>query len=947
MAYWNSSESGILRKKKKDDDLEKLLIFGYACKLFRDDEKALHIDQGKHLIPWMGNESLKIDRYDCRGHLSDLSRYEASREDYDTTRWLGLDEHERKLEQLCDEERYYSLLNNEDDEDMYKEEELKRSHTNEYQYNYDVPTNPDEKEVISTVSENDIDEKYVPSPDLDVPVDIAIPKTMKEYTRIEKTAIFVSTQGPQMEILIKAKQSDNPQFSFLNQNDPLFKFYRHVLDIVKNRRFRANVAKSDFNVSSSPTNENSDHYLHPSLVSSATPSTMVQPTIPSIPYRPNANCAYSQLVSRIQGTTKTGSTVQPSKNSAASEDQGIQNMHLEDGVQLDVTNLTYDQQQQYYQYYMQRHYYEYYKHLLEKGSSDPSSNPESVDPNIQAFIQQMMYSQYIQQSQAQEPQQQSSNPYAQIVSNLCKEMPHPPNLKTDISKDPIIYSERKEPVSIFSANETKISNGENSNENACNLGDSLRDDSPKKAALSLIQNYASDSEEEVSDSEQELRNFKIPDEETKVVIDKMAGYVVKNGGDFEKIVKSRQDPRFIFLKEDHEFHQYYRHKVEEEHIKLREKVKPNEEAEIKDLLKYNAGKIREKKIIAPVSFSIKKPKEEPPKEIKSALPVDEETDEEEINKEETIPLAPVNPQPPTLISSNTTKKPYRIDTSLISREKENESKSNVCTLSNRSENKFEKLEQNKSGKTETQDKDQKSVTEKCVIKEEEKSIVHSKTENASEKDDPILEMIDLTEDEKNIDSIRNADIFDLNPEKKGAIRENRALQLERKRKALAFLKLKSAFNDIDHLPDGGKTIPTIDLSNIQSPKKKYISSEGSDDDKKIRFRKSRSKTRNYSHSKSFKDSEKSLSRKDREKHRKIRAPRLDKDYDSEESEKEDGEMSDETNDSRSRKSSHKKKKSHKRKRAKSKHSSKTKKKFKKDMKTVPSSSSDSEQSIHS
>lgn len=39
-----------------------LLVFGYACKIFRDDEKAQHVDQGKHLIPWMGDNALKIDR---------------------------------------------------------------------------------------------------------------------------------------------------------------------------------------------------------------------------------------------------------------------------------------------------------------------------------------------------------------------------------------------------------------------------------------------------------------------------------------------------------------------------------------------------------------------------------------------------------------------------------------------------------------------------------------------------------------------------------------------------------------------------------------------------------------------------------------------------------------------------------------------------------------------
>lgn len=39
-----------------------LLVFGYACKIFRDDEKAREMDHGKQLIPWMGDVNLKIDR---------------------------------------------------------------------------------------------------------------------------------------------------------------------------------------------------------------------------------------------------------------------------------------------------------------------------------------------------------------------------------------------------------------------------------------------------------------------------------------------------------------------------------------------------------------------------------------------------------------------------------------------------------------------------------------------------------------------------------------------------------------------------------------------------------------------------------------------------------------------------------------------------------------------
>lgn len=70
MSKWNAgTESGILRKKVVKDKHEDLLVFGYACKLFRDDEKALYIDQGKHLIPWMGNDDLKIDRLEIENKM--------------------------------------------------------------------------------------------------------------------------------------------------------------------------------------------------------------------------------------------------------------------------------------------------------------------------------------------------------------------------------------------------------------------------------------------------------------------------------------------------------------------------------------------------------------------------------------------------------------------------------------------------------------------------------------------------------------------------------------------------------------------------------------------------------------------------------------------------------------------------------------------------------------
>lgn len=51
-----------LKTQVLSDKENSLFVFGYACRIFDDKEKALYFDQGKHLIPWPGDESLIIDR---------------------------------------------------------------------------------------------------------------------------------------------------------------------------------------------------------------------------------------------------------------------------------------------------------------------------------------------------------------------------------------------------------------------------------------------------------------------------------------------------------------------------------------------------------------------------------------------------------------------------------------------------------------------------------------------------------------------------------------------------------------------------------------------------------------------------------------------------------------------------------------------------------------------
>lgn len=62
-----------------NEELDEILVFGYACKIFRDDEKASDIERGKHLIPWNGNTSILIDRSVSRLDL------------YATNAWKGFD----------------------------------------------------------------------------------------------------------------------------------------------------------------------------------------------------------------------------------------------------------------------------------------------------------------------------------------------------------------------------------------------------------------------------------------------------------------------------------------------------------------------------------------------------------------------------------------------------------------------------------------------------------------------------------------------------------------------------------------------------------------------------------------------------------------------------------------------------------------------------------------
>ncbi|KAG3278583.1 splicing factor, suppressor of white-apricot homolog isoform X1 [Ictidomys tridecemlineatus] len=270
-----------------------LLVFGYACKLFRDDERALAQEQGQHLIPWMGDHKLLIDRYDGRGHLHDLSAYDA---EYATwNRDYQLSEEEARVEALCDEERYLALHTDLLEEEARQEEEYKRlsealaedgSYSAvgfTYGSDYYDPSEPTEEEEPSKQREKseaenleENEEPFIAPLGLNVPSDVELPPTAKMHAIIERTANFVCKQGAQFEIMLKAKQARNSQFDFLRFDHYLNPYYKFIQKAMKEGRYTVLAEnKSEEKKKSGTNSDNEDEddeedgsYLHPSLFAS-------------------------------------------------------------------------------------------------------------------------------------------------------------------------------------------------------------------------------------------------------------------------------------------------------------------------------------------------------------------------------------------------------------------------------------------------------------------------------------------------------------------------------------------------------------------------------------------------------------------------------------------------------------------------------------------------------
>lgn len=148
------------------------------------------------------------------GALSDLKIHEAGsgREGFDP--FTGLSPEEVQEERQCETERYLSLY-----EDEVASNGRKATGGAAVPFNYDQTS------------------KAVDAPSaIPTPEAAPVQPTLRQLANcIEKTSEFIVSQGAQMEILMRAKEANNPLFQFLNPENPYHSIYKEVFNKKKNR----------------------------------------------------------------------------------------------------------------------------------------------------------------------------------------------------------------------------------------------------------------------------------------------------------------------------------------------------------------------------------------------------------------------------------------------------------------------------------------------------------------------------------------------------------------------------------------------------------------------------------------------------------------------------------------------------------------------------------------
>ncbi|KAM0063532.1 putative suppressor of white apricot domain, SWAP/Surp superfamily [Helianthus debilis subsp. tardiflorus] len=190
-------------------------IYGRHALLFDDDAAAAFVNSDDALVEW---NSLLIDRYDVR-HLLSAPPPSRRRRNPQTS-------HSSSADADLDHERYLDLPSPSAEE----EEDTKPEPTGGFKavpFSYGNDEDSDNQKTAETEPEAP---KF--HPPFSVPDSLVqnLPPTEKVHQIIARTALFVSKNGGQSEIILRVKQGDNPTFGFLMPDHHLHPYFRFLVD---------------------------------------------------------------------------------------------------------------------------------------------------------------------------------------------------------------------------------------------------------------------------------------------------------------------------------------------------------------------------------------------------------------------------------------------------------------------------------------------------------------------------------------------------------------------------------------------------------------------------------------------------------------------------------------------------------------------------------------------
>jgi hypothetical protein len=184
-----------------------MFVEGKRIEIEENDEYATKIENGEHLMLWNSNllDDLWIDKYDVRMFFVDSDEFQYLPEIEEKDSCLGRYDNIDSEEEEIMSERYQDLTNITEDEFFTQDSQT-------------IPQTLPKEEAYQLPS-------YV-----SLPSNIEIPKTLKLFQKIAHTTKSIR-MNPQLEVLLRVRQSENPAFSFLNPGNNLYPFYQVILTI--------------------------------------------------------------------------------------------------------------------------------------------------------------------------------------------------------------------------------------------------------------------------------------------------------------------------------------------------------------------------------------------------------------------------------------------------------------------------------------------------------------------------------------------------------------------------------------------------------------------------------------------------------------------------------------------------------------------------------------------